>query len=458
MNFPRQRCAFLLGLILTAALVRGQSLPGWPVTRSVSGQFVVTASPAFSPLLHRPDLAANTNLVRLEPALLAVAAERFKYSLWQQLGLRSDSPWTGKIFLTLRPARSLDDEVFISSAKFDRTWNYRLELPDVLPCQRYARSFATVLLLELANRYNVAGTDRSAEIPPWLAAGLAQQALADDAAKIILSAPAKTVDGLAQLRLTNSLHNFDALARARRALQNFPALTFEQLSWPGDDQVNGGDGGSYLASAQLFVHELLGLPNGAAKCRDLLARLPDCRNWQTAFLAAFHENFPRTLDVEKWWSIRVIAFAAHNQGPRWPSPASRQRLTELLGVPVEFRSSSNALPMHVEISLQSAVQNFAPVPREAVLRTKLRDLQLAAFRLAPPFDALAAGYCAALTDFLDQGKNVSRRSPVSKHPVAPRHAADIAQTIRKLDELDARRRAVEAQFEALPQSLNSAGP
>ena len=174
------------------------------------------------------------------------------------------------------------------------------------------------------------------------------------------------------------------MAGARRTLQNSPALTFEQLSWPGDEQVNGADGGVYLASSQLFVHDLLALPNGAAKCRDLLVRLPDCRNWQTAFLAAFHENFPRALDVEKWWSIRVIAFAAHNQGPRWPSPASRQRLTELLAVPVEFRSSSNALPLHVEISLQSAVQNFAPAPRETILRTKLRDLQLAAFRLAPP--------------------------------------------------------------------------
>ena len=146
MNFPRQRCAIFLGLLLAVCSARSQPADAGPrVIRSFSGQFVVTASPEFSLLLHRPDLAANTNLVRLEPSLLAIAAERFKVSLWHQLGLSADAAPSGKIFLTLRPARSLDDEVLVSSAAFAHAWNYRLELPDVLPCQRYARALASVL-------------------------------------------------------------------------------------------------------------------------------------------------------------------------------------------------------------------------------------------------------------------------------------------------------------------------
>lgn len=459
MNFPRQRCAIFLGLLLAVCSARGQSAADSPqVIRSFSGQFVVTGSPEFSLLLHRSDLAANTNLVRLEPALVAVAAERFKVSFWHQFGLPADAAWSGKIFLSLRPARSLDDEVLVSSAAFAHTWNYRLELPDVLPCQRYARALATVLLLEMANRSNPAGSDRSAEIPPWFAAGLAQAALTDDAAKIILSAPAKTMNGLVQSRSIRIEHGFDSLAGARRILQDAPALTFDQLSWPDNDQLNGNDGGVYLASAQLFVHELLGLKNGPAKGRELLARLPDCRNWQTAFLAAFHEDFPRLLDVEKWWAIRVVAFAAQASGPRWSADISRSRLTELLAVPVEFRSDSNALPVHAAIALQAAVQNFEPAQRDSVLPTKLRDLQLAVFRLAPPFDALADGYRAALAKFLENNKTASPAAPARKHSATASPAAGLAETLKKMDDLDARRREVEAKFDSLPQNLNPVGP
>jgi hypothetical protein len=459
MNFPRQRCAIFLGLLLAVYSVRSQSAADGPrVIRSFSGQFVVTASPEFSLLLHRPELAANANLVRLEPSLLAIAAERFKASLWHEFGLPPGAAWSGKIFLQLRPARTLDDEVLISSSVFARTWNYRLELPDVLPCQRYARALATGLLLEMANRNNPAGSDHAAEIPPWLAAGLAQEALADDAAKIILSAPAKTVDGLVQSRSVQIEHGFDSLAGVRRALQNTPALTFDQLSWPDDDQLNGNDGGVYLASAQLFVHELLAVKNGPAKGRDLLARLPGCLNWQTAMLAAFHDDFPRLLDVEKWWAIRVVAFAAQATGPRWPAETSRSRLTELLAVPVAFRSDSNALPVHADISLQSALQNFAPASRDAVLQTKLRDLQLAEFRLAPPFDALADGYRAALADFFEKNKSSASSASAGKHPAGLDQAVGIAETLKKIDALDARRREVEAKFDSLPQNLNRIAP
>jgi hypothetical protein len=459
MNFPRQRCAFFLGLLLSAASAPAQPVESGPqVIRSVSGQFVVTASQEFSLLLHQSDLAANTNLVRLEPTLLAVAAERFKASLWHQLGLLPDGPWSGKVFITLRPARSLDDEVLIASAPFSQVWNYRLQLPDVLPCQRYARSFATVLLMEIANRHNAVSSDHSAEIPPWLAAGLAQQALADDAAKIILSSPAKTVDGLTQSRSAKSEHRLDPLAGTRRTLQEFPALTFEQLNWPEDAQMDGDDRGVYLASAQLFMHELLGLKNGVAKCRDLLARLPDCRNWQSAFLAAFHEDFPRLLDVEKWWAIRVIAFASHDVGPCWPVATSRSRLTEVLNVPVEFRSDSNALPVHAEISLQSALKNFEPARRDTILRTKLRDLKLVEIRLAPPLNVLADGYRVVLADFLGEHKKTVHEFSFSLYPATLRRSLSVAQAVEKLDDLDANRHVIEAKFDSMQRTLNPVAP
>jgi hypothetical protein len=253
-------------------------------------------------------------------------------------------------------------------------------------------------------------------------------------------------------------HSLDPLSETRRTLQNFPALTFEQLNWPDDAQMDGADGGIYLASAQLFVHELCGLKNGAAKCRDLLARLPDCRNWQSAFLAAFHEDFPRLLDVEKWWAIRVIAFASHDAGPRWPMAASRNRLNDALNVPVEFRSDSNALPVHAEISLQSALKNFAPARRDTILRTKLRDLKLVEMRLAPPLNVLADGYRVVLADFLGEHKKIMHDFSYSLYPATVRRSLSVAEAVQKLDDLDANHRAIEAKLDSMSQSLNLARP
>jgi hypothetical protein len=404
---------FFLGAIFLAGNSRAQfSADNTLTARSISGQFIINASPDFSPLFYRRDFAANTNLVRLEPALLAVSAERFKTLLWQQLGLKPDSAWRGKIFLMLRPAHSPDDGVVIASGPILHAWDYRVTLPDVVTRTRYARALSAALLLEIANRDNPAN-GHSAEIPSWLADGLAQSALDEDVAKVILSTPDKMVNDLPLSSLDEKQRGLDPLTSARATLQNYSALTFDQLSWPTDAQANGDDGGVYLASAQLFVHELLNLKNGAVKMRIMLARLPDCLNWQTAFFFAFHENFQRPVEVEKWWSLRVVDFAAHNAGAQWPLADSNQELANLLSIAVEIRGSSNSLPAHAEISLQAAIRSFAPEQRDAILEARLRNIELAQFRIATPFAALTSGYCVALLDFLGERK---RNSPAHTSP------------------------------------------
>ncbi|HEX5399845.1 MAG TPA: hypothetical protein VFY06_12450, partial [Verrucomicrobiae bacterium] len=170
---------------------QGQALFDAAITRSsLSGQFVVIGVvPSLA--TNRPAFAVtNTDLVRLEPALLAVSAERVKQSVWRQLGINSMTPWRGRIFLALHPAVSPDENVAIISTPLAGVWTYRVQLPDVLSRTRLVRALTSVVLLELANRDN--NSVRSAEIPPWLTEGLAQQVLAGNAA-LVLSAPDKLV-------------------------------------------------------------------------------------------------------------------------------------------------------------------------------------------------------------------------------------------------------------------------
>jgi len=434
----------LAGALFLPAFAGAQpSPPTVNSVQSVSGQFVVTGPEQFSPLVRLPAVAANTNLVRLDPAVLSVSAERIKDSLRHQLGIEPSATWQGKIFLALHPAQSLDEKVTIVAQPFLNSWNYRVQLPDVLPQASFLRAMTTVLLLELANR-NAAGA-HIAEIPAWLTEGLAEQLSADDLPEIILSAPGKLINGLPQNRVVATQRGLDPLADARRVLRDHTALTFNELSWPTDIELNAGDGGVYRASAQLFVSELLQLKVGPAHLRTMLAALPGCYNWQTAFQSAFRDDFPRPLDVEKWWALQVVSFAAHGPGPRWTPAVSREKLDEILSVPVEVWTASNTLPARTEVSLQAVIRNFEPSRQTAILQIKLRDLQLAQLRMAAPLAVLTDQYRQAVAGYLGENKDV-RHFPWGKHPSPQKTGA--RTTLKKLDELDTQRRTIELSIKS----------
>jgi hypothetical protein len=436
--------ALLFSALFFPAIARAQvSLPDAAATRSsVSGQFIVIgANPA--PPSDRPTLAVtNSEFVRLEPALLAVSAERVKQSLWRALGIDTMTQWRGRIFLALHPAASPDENVAIISARFAGVWNYRVELPDVLSRTRLARALTGVVLLELANHDNPG--DHSPEIPAWLTEGLAQHLLSTGAPEMIMSSPDKLVNGLPENQIVVVKRGVDALAKARPILHDHSALAFEQLSWPDDAQLRGGDDGVYRASAQLFVSDLLELNRGAEHLRAMLQMLPRCYNWQTAFRAAFAADFPRPVDLEKWWALQTVGFDARDAGPLWTPAASRDKLDEILSVPVEMRSAPTNLPVHAAISLQAVIRNFDLDRQTVILETKLRDLALAEWQMSPQFAVLTDAYRRALTDYLGGriGAAPAARAAVKHPPVAPpkRNAAD---TVKKLDALDAQRRTVE---------------
>jgi hypothetical protein len=443
--------ALIVCIALSAAVVRAEfSPPAQNSTRSFSGQFIVQGTPQFSKLAGSPRIAADTNLVRLDPALLVVSAERTKQSLWHALGINADAPWRGHIYFVLHPAQSPDGEVTVISQPFAKVWNYRVELPDVLPRLNFTRALASAVLLEYANR---TAQSHSAEIPAWLVDGLSQQLLAAGSPETILSlpskneallsVPSKTVDNLAVTRLNSNTSGIDPLAGARSVLKNSTALTFEQLSWPTDAQLSGDDGGVYRASAQLFISELLKLKNGPAQLRTMLTALPRFYNWQLAFQSAFRANFQHPLDLEKWWALAVVNFVSLDPGPGWTLEVSQQKLNDILSVPVEVRATTNNLPAHMEISLQAVLRNFDSARQSAILQIKLRDLELAQLRIAPQLAAVTDGYRRALAGYLgERNSSLPRRSWIKRvFTASPKASA--GETIKKLNALDARRRVLE---------------
>jgi len=301
------------------------------------------------------------------------------------------------------------------------------------------------LLLELANR-QTATDGHCADIPVWLIDGLSRQLLQDELAKVVLSVPDSAPVRSSPNRGTTQQRDLDSLADARHILRGHPALTYDQLCWPTEAQLDGADDGVYHASAQLFVAELLKAKNGPARLRHLLEILPQDYNWQIAFQSAFHEEFPAPLDLEKWWALTVIDFLSHDPGPAWTPSYSASRLNELLQIPVAVRVSSNSLPTHATIPLQAVVRDFKLDQQYDILETRLRDLRIAQFRMARQFIALNDEYCQVIAGYLGERLGPAPRSSSVHHPVPTPVRMKSPEFVRRLNALDARRQMVEASL------------
>lgn len=432
----RRRVLALLVCLAAASMLppeaRAQAgLSGILLSRSYSGQFLIqSAPPSFgSPLV---DVLENdTNFVRLDPTLLTVSCERIKQLLWHEL--QTTSPWSGKIFLKLYPVASGDDPVTIVSEQFRDGWHYRVTLPNLIQRARYVRAITQVVLLEIANRN---AQLHSAEIPTWLAEGLSRQLMASDESEIILSPPRMADNRIRMTALLVNARKQNPLEQAHQELAARTPLSFQQLSWPSADQLTGEASELYRSSAQLFVHQLLGLPDGPACVRALLENLAQYYNWQFAFMRAFGESFQRPVDIEKWWSLQLVHFTGRELGDMWPQEESWQKLDELLRSAVQIRIGTNELPLHAEVSLQSIIRDWEPARQTPALERKLRELQMLRPRLARELAPLVEQYCQVIETYVQNVNHKGFVLPFRKHALLRRNANE---TLQLLDELDAQR-------------------
>jgi hypothetical protein len=218
--------------------------------------------------------------------------------------------------------------------------------------------------------------------------------------------------------------------------------------------LSGDEGDLYRGSAQLFVGELLRLPDGRGCLQAMLAQLPQHYNWQFAFLSAFRPFFQRPLDVEKWWALSVAQATGRDIAPTWSPEESWQKLTQTIHSAVQVRLGTNELPLHAEITLQTVIREWDSVRQTQTLNNALRELGLLRFRIAQEYVGLVQDYYLALETYLRQRDHAGFVLATKK--AARRRAAETA--IQQLDALDTRREALrpaprrvaEGQSPALP--------
>jgi hypothetical protein len=428
-----------LGL-LSAAAQPQSSFPNEIATHSQSGQFVVQGHRSGEGVWLPRNLATNENLLPLEPTLVSISCERIKQSLLREL--QATPAWKSKIYIFLYPTRSENEPVNITSTRFRDGWQYRLDMPNLIERTKYVQAIVQVLLLEMANRN---ADEHSAEIPLWLTAGFAEQLRALGGKEILLRPPVAAVNKLGPPATFINEPGGNPLDSVQKFFGNHAALNLQQLSWPTADELTGEPGQLYRYSAQLFLSELMALEHGPARVRRMVEQLPQYYNWQFAMLDAFKSDFPRLLDVEKWWTLHALYFAAHGLAQTWPPQQSWEKLEESLHVPVEFHSGTNDLPLHTVLPLQAVIRDWDQTQQTEALLGKLRELEVLRLRVAPALAPLVDDYRQTLETFL-QDRNHTGLIPFRGKTVAKR-ASD--EAIQRLDALDAKRQELRPSTEAI---------
>jgi len=413
--------AFLLGFVAA-----GLAQPVEPVTvRSQSGQFVVRGIP-----LGVPQSGYSTSVVkylRLDPTLAAISLERIRQAIYGELGMKEQ--WRGLITVTTHPMEEDQPTIQVNSVHFQNGWGYRVELPERIDKDQFIRVAVKVILSEIANRQAIT---REAELPPWLAEGIAAELQSTVLSALALEPETRTTRG--NLRP-------DPLRVVREVLRRRPALKFDDLCMPAAAMFGPENMEVYRACSQVFVHELLRLRTGRDCLRDMLERLPQNLNWQTTFLQSFNAYFQRLIDADKWYALTVANVSSRDPFSRWPLETSWKQLKEILATQVQVRLEAGELPIVTAVTLQRIVTEWDAEKQQPVIAQKVANLQSLRPRVAPELAELVDAYAEVLQAHL-AGRSVKLPSPPRGADAAKKLPSRIRNVVRHLDALDVRRDAM----------------
>ena len=414
---------------------------------SISRQFLIHAPEPSETVAIAKDLA--TNLVKLDPALLAVSCERIKKSVLAEL--RTGDAWQGKISIVLHRSESGVETIVVQPSLQNGYWLYTVDMPDVMDRQRLIQTLTELLLLELANR----GSDHSTEIPAWLSRGLAREADLSAPSDLVVEEPHTLESGLHLNRITRVRKNNQSTLDLHENFREMQPLDFERLSWPGVNESPGVSSESFIRSSQFFVHQLLELPDGRPAIRNFLRELPRHLNWQLAFYKAFAADFAGRRELDKWWDLSILQFTSRDAAQRWSSAVSRARLDQIVYQDVEVREGRDSLPTPSRVTIQSIISSWDLGRQLPLLKEKSRQFFSLQLSCSTDVLPLVVGYRNALDGYISKRENLAN---VQLGKLQPRLQNDdfsrrIMDDLNRLDAARNQSRPATANFRTL-SSLN----
>jgi hypothetical protein len=416
-----------VGLICLWALGLSAAVPESNIVAIRSrgnGQFIAYGVPRPSSLQFSAPQEGRV-LLRLDPMLLVVICDRVKQALLQEL--QCPDQWRGQILINIRFTASTNQPVLIDARTFTDGWQARMQVPDEIESSKLVRVLVQTLLLEMANRQSQSSLT---EVPLWMVEGLT---------RLILLTEGNSFLPQPQTRQVQVQIKTDPLKAIRAGLRDRLPIAFNELCFPAPDQLVGEPWQGYQTSAALFMYELMRLPKGGLCLLNMLARLPQHLNWQTAFFENFGEYFQRPLDVEKWWAIAVQNALGREQWQGWSMATSYDKLDEILHVPVQIRTSPQSLPNATQVSLQTFLQQWDYPVQHELLQRKISQLKAAQINMAQPLANLTEHYRLALETYLQNRDQNAAGGPPRKGQVPVRPQSLVNAAVKQLILLDKQR-------------------
>lgn len=432
------RFAIVVGIILAAALHGGDAVDS-PVRTAVSSsaQFVVRGSTTSQNSRGGPSIepAASTNaaIVELDPNLLAISCERIKHSLLRELGL--PDLWRARIFVAINSTMPSNRPPVIGAKFYTDGWQYQVEVPTYIDKLKLVRGMVQVMLMEIANRNAVL---RSAEIPLWLSEGLSHQIVDSTQEDLVFSTPKWTVNNVTLSMQNRQGIRPDPLKEARERLSTHAAFTFSRMGDPLPEQLPEETWKTYQACSQLFVNQLLALNGGRAAILRMLNLLPHYLNWQSAFLAAFQNIFPRLLDVEKWWAIVLVNFTGLDPMHAWSREIAVQKLDDALRPMVLVNSTAGSLPKRTRMPVQDIISQWDYLKQRIELKQITSQLVILRVKMPVEMVGLIEEYRTTIDSYISQRDQSGM--PRALPGMAPLQADRLVRnTIKRLSDLDQKR-------------------
>ena len=433
------------------------------ITQSQSGQFSVQGPAAARNKIAPPGEPARTNLLALDPPRLTVMCERVKHAILGEL--QAPDEWRGRIFINLHQPQAPDEPVLVHAQYTLQGWAYWMDVPNEIEPPRLLLALVEVILQEIANRH---ANERPAEIPPWLAPGMAAHLRTSLGFQFVLqdNTPALSFGSFATVEHAERTVRVERWAEPLRIIrlrlgERLP-LAFDELNWPTDAQLEEPPGGLYETSSYFFVISLLRLKGGPACLRGFLEdQAWRHLNWHTGFLQAFKPHFQTLRDVDKWWALQIATLTGRDPSKTYTLKESWQKLEEILVVPVRIRHGTTNAAQNADVPLQTIIGDWPYARQRAILRQKIVQLQALRLRLCRELVNLADDYRKTLEQYIHRREQTAGGDR-NALPDSPRLA--IREAIRRLDVLDEIRADMKqygtspAAETALPELTNAPPP